>query len=81
MVGEAALEMCHVSYRLDDVYRPHVFDFPDEKERAKKGRRVHVSTGDQPLRGMKPVREYFRINEANIKATVRMGLRDNTQEQ
>lgn len=78
MIGANAEDLCQRFYAPDATYLPHPFDFPDIKERVKKSRKVNLANADQPLRGSKPVRDYFRIDQSKIKATVRMGLRDDT---
>lgn len=78
MIGARAQDICNSVYAPDATYLPHAFDFPDVKQRAKKSRKVNLASADQPLRGSRPIRDYFRIDQSKIPATVRMGLRDET---
>ena len=56
------------------LYRTHEFDKPELKVRAKKWRKDNINFGNAPLRGLLPLRPlYYRINEAKIPATTRMG--------
>lgn len=77
MIGESARKLCALSYGLNITFKPHPFDFPDEKGRVKKKRRTHLTTGNQPLRGTLPVRQHFRIDESKVSATERLGITDN----
>lgn len=56
------------------LYRTHEFDKPELRIRVKKWRRTTVNFGTAPLRGVMPLRQlYYKINEAQIPATTRIG--------
>lgn len=57
------------------IYRMHAFDKPETTIRKKKWRKDTISFGNAPLRGILPLRQlYYRVNEARIKSTTRMGF-------
>ena len=72
MLGNSKEQFLTIHYRLDTWFRPHDFDFPDLKERAKKKRRLMILQPDEPERGTLPVRAHHRIDESRINATLKL---------
>ena len=57
------------------LYRTHSFDMPESAPRKKKFCKDTIQSGEGPLRGLLPLRKlYYRVNEAKIPATTRMGI-------